>query len=63
METEYEVCHYCFGKGSLSEEGYAECPYCGGTGFEEVYDYEDELDDEYLDYVHDRSDRYEGWWQ
>lgn len=51
----YEVCHYCFGQGYLKNEGYAECPYCDGTGFE-IYmlDDEDEMEDEADGF--DRSD-------
>lgn len=40
-EDKHEViCHLCFGKGFIPEEGYAECPYCDVTGFYEEYDYD-----------------------
>lgn len=35
------ICHCCFGRGSIAEEGDADCPYCDGTGWV------DESDDEY----------------
>lgn len=54
---EYEVCHYCFGQGCLENEGYTECPYCDGAGFEDVSIYNDEQDE------YDFNDRGEGWWQ
>jgi hypothetical protein len=45
----YDVCHYCFGKGSLEGEGYAECPYCDGTGFEPVDDMMDDMMDDEIE--------------
>ena len=45
----YVVCHYCFGKGSLEGEGYAECPYCDGTGFEPVDDMMDDMTDDEIE--------------
>jgi DnaJ-class molecular chaperone len=35
-----EVCHYCCGQGQLPNEGYADCPYCDGTGVEIELDYD-----------------------
>jgi hypothetical protein len=45
----YVVCHYCFGKGSLEGEGYAECPYCDGTGLEPVDDMMDDMTDDEIE--------------
>lgn len=42
--SEYQICHYCFGE-PLVNEGYAECPYCDGTGFEEVEEVEESEDE------------------
>lgn len=44
----FEVCHCCFGRGQLPGEGYADCPYCGGTGMERIEEpdgeeYEEEI--------------------
>jgi hypothetical protein len=44
IESHQEVCHYCFGKGVIPEEGYADCPYCD-HGIETIY--EDDEDDYY----------------
>jgi len=46
--SDYKViCHYCFGRGSMVEEGYAECPYCDGTGWvDDVQNDENDLEDE-----------------
>ena len=41
-----EVCHCCFGAGVLAGEGYAECPYCDGTGWIDEREYEEEEEDE-----------------
>lgn len=35
-----ELCNYCFGL-PLVNEGYADCPECGGMGFVDYDEYEE----------------------
>jgi RecJ-like exonuclease len=52
-----EVCHYCCGQGQLPNEGYADCPYCDGTGVEIELDYDyEENSYERLNIVFETSD-------